>query len=59
MPDNPMAIYNLPKDWNANEAEGRQAFKDGRMVDSHRYGESSAASDFERGWRAEQTRAKK
>lgn len=45
-------IWEKPLGYNPTEAEGRQAFKEGRAMTDHPYGECVAAKDFERGWRA-------
>jgi hypothetical protein len=55
---NPTPLHQLPKGWNANEAEGRAAFHAGDPMDSHRYGDCSAGKEFERAWRQAERMAK-
>ena len=47
----PKPIWEYPKGYNFNEAEGREAYAEGRAMDSHGWGDSSAAKEFEAGWR--------
>ena len=54
----PTPIWLLPPGFNANEAEGRRAFEAGKPVDANPYGESSAAKEWEQGWRRAEARSK-
>lgn len=48
----PKAIWDLPKGFQPNTAEGQDAFRRGYDRKSHYYGESSAAKEFEQAWDA-------
>ncbi len=52
----PTPLWQLPKDFNSNETEGREAFRAGYPME-HRYGECLAAQDWERGWKNEERKA--
>lgn len=46
----PRAIWDMPKGFQPNSAEGKDAFERGYDRKSHYYGESSAAKEFELAW---------
>lgn len=48
----PIAIWDRPKGFQPNSAEGQDAFRRGYDRKSHYYGESSAAKEFEQAWDA-------
>ena len=55
----PCPIFLRPKGFNASEQEGREAALQGFAKDSHPYGASVAAKDFEGAWQAEMTAQRK
>lgn len=52
-------LYEMHKGYSPTEAEGRDAFTRGFEKDSHGYGESAAARDFENSWESERQRQKR
>jgi len=52
-------IWDRPINFNPNEFEGQQAFLAGQDIGANPYGESSAAKDWTRGWKAEEAKAEK
>ena len=50
LPETRKPIWEHPSGFNPNEAEGKDAFLRGYAVNSHYYGESAAAKEFEAAW---------
>lgn len=55
----PTPLWLLPPNFNISEQEGREAFLADLPITRHRYGESSAGADWERGWKAEEAKTRR